>query len=57
MVKLYIDISTFMDSRQKTSGMTPKVPVIPAIFWRPVVRLPDGESNFSSKYHILNSHI
>ena len=57
MVKLYINISTFMDSRQKTSGMTPKVPVIPAIFWRPVVRLPDGESNFSSKYHILNSHI
>ena len=22
-----------MDSRQKTSGMTPKSPVIPAIFW------------------------
>ena len=49
MDKLYTNISTFMDSRQKIAGMTGKFGVIPEFFYR--------ESSFVPKYHVIKSHI
>ena len=46
--KVYTNISTFMDSRQKIAGMTGDFGVIPEVFCR--------ESIFTPKDHIHNSH-
>ena len=49
MGKMYTNISTFLDSRQKIAGMTGDFGVIPEVFCR--------ESIFIPKDHIYNYYI